>query len=171
MYFYSRKCILSRPQYVDLMLSGFIPLQSCIPSVHKSSIQGRAADSNSPRDPENQPLQHGPSAQVTRSPGSAAVPFYGSTPSGMSFDGCLHGCSSILWIHPLRYVIWWLFTWLQFQGSFCVCAQPMRDDVTMYRKISNISRTKSQNSNVSRLGLQLSLRNILKPCVKWRMKM
>ena len=24
----------------------------------------------------------------------AAVPFYGSTPSGMSFDGCLHGCSS-----------------------------------------------------------------------------
>ena len=40
-----------------------------------------------------------------------------------------------------------------------------------YRKISNISRTKSPNSNVSRLGLQLSLRNILKPDVKWRMKM
>ena len=30
-----------------------------------------------------------------------------------------------------------------------------------YRKISNISRTKSQNLNISRLGLQLSLRNIL----------
>ena len=41
----------------------------------------------------------------------------------------------------------------------------------MYRKIFNISRTKSQKSNVSHLGLQLSLRNILKPGVKRRMKM
>ena len=40
-----------------------------------------------------------------------------------------------------------------------------------YRKISNISRNKSQNSNVSRLGLQLSLCNILNPGVKWRKKM
>ena len=40
-----------------------------------------------------------------------------------------------------------------------------------YRKLSNIRRSKSQNLNVSRLGLQLSLRNILKPNVKWRMKM
>ena len=38
---------------------------------------------------------------------------------------------------------------------------------TNYRKISNIRRTKSQNLNVSYLGLQLSLRNtcILKPSV------
>ena len=40
-----------------------------------------------------------------------------------------------------------------------------------YRPISNISRTKSQNLNVSRLVLQLSLRNRLKPGVKSRMKM
>ena len=40
-----------------------------------------------------------------------------------------------------------------------------------YRKISDISRTKSQNLNVSRLGLQLPLCNIVKPSVKWRMKM
>ena len=40
-----------------------------------------------------------------------------------------------------------------------------------YRKISNISRTKSQNLNGSRLGLQLFLRNILQPIVRWRMKM
>ena len=40
-----------------------------------------------------------------------------------------------------------------------------------YRTISNIRRTKSQNLNVSRLGLRMSLRNILKPSVKWRMKM
>ena len=37
---------------------------------------------------------------------------------------------------------------------------------TTYRKISNISRTKSQNLNESRLVLHLSLPNLLKPCVK-----
>ena len=40
-----------------------------------------------------------------------------------------------------------------------------------YRKFSNIRRTKSQNLNVSLLILQLYLRNLLKPCVKARMKM
>ena len=40
-----------------------------------------------------------------------------------------------------------------------------------YRKISNICRTKSQALNVYRLGLQLSLRNILKQGVEPRMKM
>ena len=40
-----------------------------------------------------------------------------------------------------------------------------------YRKVSNIRRTKSQNSNASRLILQLSLPNPLKPGVKLRMKM
>ena len=43
----------------------------------------------------------------------------------------------------------------------------------IYRKISNIRRTKSKISNASRIGLQLSLCTILKPGVKfqWRMKM
>ena len=40
-----------------------------------------------------------------------------------------------------------------------------------YRKVSNIGRTKYLNLNVFRPGLQLSLRKILKPSVKWRMKM
>ena len=40
-----------------------------------------------------------------------------------------------------------------------------------YRKISYISRTKYPNSNVSRLVLQLSLPNPMKPSVKSRMKM
>ena len=40
-----------------------------------------------------------------------------------------------------------------------------------YRQVSNIKHTESQNLNVSRLGLQLSLRNVLKPGVKPRMKM
>ena len=40
-----------------------------------------------------------------------------------------------------------------------------------YRKISNIRRTKSPNLNVSRLVLQLSLPNPMKPGVKSRMKM
>ena len=41
----------------------------------------------------------------------------------------------------------------------------------MYRKISNIRRTKSQNLNVSRLVLQLFSPNPMKPGVKSRMKM
>ena len=40
-----------------------------------------------------------------------------------------------------------------------------------YRKTSNISRTKSQNLNDSRLILQFSLPHPLKPGVKSRMKM
>ena len=40
-----------------------------------------------------------------------------------------------------------------------------------YRQTSNISCTKLPNLNVSRLVLQLSLQNTLKPCVKSRMKM
>ena len=42
---------------------------------------------------------------------------------------------------------------------------------TYYHKISNISGTKSQNLNVSRLVLQLSLPNPMKPGVKSGMKM
>ena len=40
-----------------------------------------------------------------------------------------------------------------------------------HRKVSNITRTKSQNLNDSRLVLQLSMSNLLKPGVKSRMKM
>ena len=43
--------------------------------------------------------------------------------------------------------------------------------ILVYRQISNISRTKSQNLNVSRLVLQLPLPNPVKPGVKSRMKM
>ena len=41
----------------------------------------------------------------------------------------------------------------------------------LYRQTSNISGTRSQNLNNSRLVLQLSLHNPLKPGVKSRMKM
>ena len=40
-----------------------------------------------------------------------------------------------------------------------------------YRKVSNIKRTKFQNFSDSRPALQLSLPNLLKPCIKSRMKM
>ena len=40
----------------------------------------------------------------------------------------------------------------------------------IYRKVSNISRTKFQNLSDSRPGLQLSVPNLLKPCIKSRMK-
>ena len=41
----------------------------------------------------------------------------------------------------------------------------------IYRKVSNIRRTKCQNLNESRLALQLSVPNPLKPSVKSIMKM
>ena len=44
-------------------------------------------------------------------------------------------------------------------------------NILLYRKVSNIRCTKCQNLHVSCLGLQLSLHNILKRSVKWRMKM
>ena len=43
--------------------------------------------------------------------------------------------------------------------------------ITIYRKITNISGTNSQNLNDTRLVLQLSLPNPLKPGVKSRMNM
>ena len=43
--------------------------------------------------------------------------------------------------------------------------------VCIYRQFSNISRTQSPNINLSRLVLQLSLPNPLKPGAKLRMKM
>ena len=42
---------------------------------------------------------------------------------------------------------------------------------SQYHKICNIRLNKYQNLNVSRLSLQLSIYNPLKPSVKWRMKM
>ena len=58
-----------------------------------------------------------------------------------------------------------------FTAVIVCCGRVLRTITWDYRKISNIRHTKSQNLNVSRLGLQLSLCNILKPSVKWRMKM
>ena len=40
-----------------------------------------------------------------------------------------------------------------------------------YNKFYNVRHAKSQNMNISHLGLQLSLSNRLKPSVQWRMKM
>ena len=50
-------------------------------------------------------------------------------------------------------------------GSYCEAV------FFKYRKTSSISRTKSQNFNVSCILLQLSSLNPLKPGVKLRMKM
>ena len=49
----------------------------------------------------------------------------------------------------------------------CACTSPTLN----YRQFSNIRRTQSQNINVSRLVLQLSLPNPLKPGVKLKTKM
>ena len=44
--------------------------------------------------------------------------------------------------------------------------QMLITEMEKYRQITNISRTKSQNVDISCLVLQLSLCNLLKPCVK-----
>ena len=67
----------------------------------------------------------------------------------------------------LEDVIYKVELWDTFQVSMCYW--PVLEE--NYRKVSNIRCTESQNLNVSHLGLQLSLRNILKPSIKWRMKM
>ena len=65
--------------------------------------------------------------------------------------------------HGIRMDWQWLNPWLQYWN---IAIMPKT-----YRQVSNISRTESQKINDSRLGLQLSLRNILKPGVKPRIKM
>ena len=51
------------------------------------------------------------------------------------------------------------------------CTGTYNEIENTYRKTSNISHTKSPNLEVSRLVLQLSLPNQLRPCVESRMKM
>ena len=54
------------------------------------------------------------------------------------------------------------------RSVFLALAVPIHDG---YRRISNIRRTEPPNVDVSRLVLQLSLPNPIKPGVKSRMKM
>ena len=58
-------------------------------------------------------------------------------------------------------------------GGHCVSTNVIKDgnENFKYCKVSNISRTKSQNLNDSHLVLKSSLPNPLKPGVKSRMKM
>ena len=67
--------------------------------------------------------------------------------------------------------VWLSVTWMNLSGFSILCSRYSRYNDYLYRKISNIRPTKFQNLNVSRLDLQLSLPNPLKPCFKSRMKM
>ena len=62
------------------------------------------------------------------------------------------------------------FSRVRITRIFTRCGLWAHKAFVVYRKISNMRRTKIQNSNVFRIGLQLSLCNILKRSVKWRMK-
>ena len=77
---------------------------------------------------------------------------------------------SILWRHHEFEVQFteWNFS-IGNEISFRYIPQAVHEN--MYRKVSNIRRTKFQNLRVSRSVLQLSWPNLLKPCIKWRMKM
>ena len=77
-----------------------------------------------------------------------------------------------MWVGLLHFVRWKLdlpalVAILKLYALYCITGLCYNG---IYRKISNISHTKSQNSNVSHLILQLSLPNSLKPGVKSRMK-
>ena len=75
-------------------------------------------------------------------------------------------------------MLWWLKQEMQLFNIFVV--GQLRRTLTgewpiewqcQYRQTCNISRTKSQNLDVSRLVLQVSLSNPLEPGVKSSMKM
>ena len=56
-------------------------------------------------------------------------------------------------------------------GQVTIDPNPSAAETLNYRKVSNIRRTKCQNLDDSRLVLQLSVVNPLKPSVKSIMKM
>ena len=80
----------------------------------------------------------------------------------------MHDCRVINFVS--RATLSWPLDMIWFQIGSGHQQQPCLLDYA-YSKISNIRRTKSPNLNASSLGLQLSVHNILKPGVKWRMKM
>ena len=69
-----------------------------------------------------------------------------------------------LWI-PLQH------NTMPYIANFIQRVNIINHEAGMYRKISNMSHTKSPNLNVPRLVLQLSLPNQMKPSVKSGMKM
>ena len=83
----------------------------------------------------------------------------------------------IILILTLRFFV--MFKLQVLQSSLCYnslrpeieCSTFCRQHFQIYRKVSNIRRTKSPNLNVSCFVLQLSLLNPMKPGVKSRTKM
>ena len=64
-----------------------------------------------------------------------------------------------------------MYSLVQLGKTGSLCAELVWQKINTYRKTSRISRTNSQNLNVSCILLQLSSLNPLKPGVKLRMKM
>ena len=75
-----------------------------------------------------------------------------------------------LWLH-VYHVIWIYDIWRLINIQWWLVSLTHWGPKETYCKISNIRRTKLPNLNVSRLVLQLSLPNPMKPSVKSRMKM
>ena len=63
------------------------------------------------------------------------------------------------------------YDFITWTNIYKILQEQNSDKERIYRKISNIRHTNPQNVNDSRLVLQLSLPNPLKPGVKSRMKM
>ena len=87
----------------------------------------------------------------------------------------LHQLSQNVAWTKLQKLQWHYFKKIMFHDSnfteTCFLWSEWQQVSKKYCQTSNISHTKSKNLNVSRLVMQLSLPNPLKPCVKPRMKM
>ena len=83
-------------------------------------------------------------------------------------------CQEITWTANILYILWEIISMsrvMDLLPGYLYYRLIATQHKGEYRKISNISRTKSPNLNVSRLVLQLSLLNPLNTGVKSRMKM
>ena len=90
----------------------------------------------------------------------------------ISFSNTLfHGCLEIIPLTYLATVITCSYRTVRVIWRLGKSSQTRICIRRVYTAKSNISRTKSQNLNVSPLVLQLSLPNLLKSCVKLWMKM
>ena len=79
------------------------------------------------------------------------------------YEVCDIAWGFLLYIYPYHSGL------LQWRFAKFELLQWMSGNIRIYRQIFNIRRTKSQNLNVFRFVLQLSLHNLFKPGVKWGM--
>ena len=84
---------------------------------------------------------------------------HNNSDSNRTYVGCAN-CNDIVQLYLFN------FDDLSEELLHMICFQRTRNEILMYRKLSNTRRTKSKNLHDSRLVLHLSLPNLMKPGVK-----